>query len=71
MKVGDTDIDSYDEMPLMLTDTGTTLTYLVGETYDRAMEIICRDKNCYTPDFNQASMIVSKCKVEEFAPIHL
>lgn len=72
MKVGDAEIGSYRDMPLLLTDTGTTLTHFVGETYDRVIEAICHKRNCFTSlRFLKGATIVDHCKIEEFEPIQL
>ena len=47
IRVGDVEIDSYAEMPLMLTDTGTTLTFLTGGIFDQVIKAICAGKECF------------------------
>ena len=34
------------ETTIMLTDTGTSLTYLVDEDFDKVIAALCKDKLC-------------------------
>ena len=37
-------------VPLMLTDTGTTLTYLPQKNYDDLIAVICENQECLNVD---------------------
>ena len=60
---------------LMLTDTGTTLTYLVGDDYDRVIEALCEGRECNSEEIDiperkiRNVTWIENCRVEEFPSI--
>ena len=54
---------------LMLTDTGTTLTYLLDKTFDQVVSQICKNKVCFTPNFDSGSIVLQNCQLDQLEPI--
>lgn len=51
IRVGDKEFDSV-SAPLMLTDTGTTLTYLPAADFDALLEMICEGHECINAPYS-------------------
>ena len=67
--VGSDQFDSI-EAPLMLTDTGTTITYLPSKDYHRLMNLICsKGIDCYQRAPEIPRLSVRNCNQDSFEPI--
>lgn len=70
IKVGEEGIVDDLETPLMLTDTGTTLTYLPSADYEKFMQMICSDLDCsLDEEKSPPQYVVNNCDLQRFKPV--